>query len=172
MPKDTTQTVTAVGVVVISLAIGASTWILAREARALRAENTAAVEGVRRQLDAAKTSRWVSLEATVNNCYADNTNVVCTVTNVLNEAITTCVQGRLTQKKASGVKLLSLTICTGRLGPRETRNLTAPWLGGFARDICHSSDGSGHEYLDWQACDFMTDAVDLPALELAGKAAK
>ena len=172
MARDTFQVVAAVGILLVPVAIGVSTWTLVRESRAGRAENLAAAEMIKKQFEFERASTWLRLEDTVSNCYADNTSVTCTVTNVRNEAITTCLEGKLTQKKASGVKLLSLVICTGRLGPRETRNASAPWLGGFAKDVCHSSDGNGHEYLDWQACDFSASAVDLPALELAAKRQK
>ena len=67
------------------------------------------------------------------------------------------------QKGAPGVKLESLTLCTGKLSPAESRIVSGPWVGGFADDICFKQSDFGKS-LDWSKCTFDTETVDLPTL--------
>lgn len=123
---------------------------------------------VRDDVSAERTSKWVDAKNAVFSCLATNTEATCTVTNVRDEAITTCVKGVLTRKKATGLSLESLPMCTGRLGARETRTVSVPWKGGFARDLCTSKNPyGGSDVFDWDACDFVTEPVDVRSLESA-----
>jgi len=160
--SSSTATAILVGVVVYL------TWHHGREGHALQVEMAASLESVRRQVEANAASTWLDSKSVINNCYADNSNVTCTVTNVRRDPITTCLRGKLTQKKEGGVSMHSLVICTGRLEPRQTRTTAAPWMGGFARDLCYSTDRWGNDVLDWQACSFTTESVDLRTLESEG----
>lgn len=164
------QIVSSVATVTAALGILFLAWVGwngLKETKAGLSGHTAALDSIRKQLEKSSASTWVGANDTVNNCYADNSSVTCTVTNMRGEAITTCLRGKLAQKKATGVALSSLVICTGRLGPRETKSTAAPWVGGFARDICHSTDRWGNEVLDWEACTFTTEPVDVAAPEKA-----
>jgi len=167
MSRDTVQVLTMIGALLTPVAIGGAGWILLRNDAIAQAKQTAAIDGLRHELEKSRSSVWVDSSNTVHNCYADNSSITCTVTNVREDAITTCLVGKLSQKKASGVSLSSLIMCTGRVGPRETRNISSPWSGGFARDICNSADRGGISMLDWQACNFSIEAVGIPALDAA-----
>jgi len=116
-----------------------------------------------------ETSAWVDLKNVEHNCVASNNEASCTFTNGKAIPVTTCARARLTKKEATGIKLESLPMCTGRLGPRETKTVSAPWVGGFAKDACSSSGRFG-EVLDWSACNFTTDGVDLSPPAPSGSA--
>jgi hypothetical protein len=172
MSRDPILVLTMIGAMLTPAVVGAATWGLLHNDAEIQAKQTAAIEALRRQVEQSQSAQWVDARSTAHNCYADNSNVSCTITNPGTEAITTCIVGKLKQKKASGVSLSSLVMCTGRLGPRETRNVSSPWTGGFARDICNSADRWGNEVLDWAACSFDVEGVGLPAIELMSKAGK
>jgi hypothetical protein len=173
MSRDPIQVLTMIGAMLTPIAIGVSAWLLLRSGDTAHAKQIAAIDALRHQFEQSRSSVWVDAGSTAHNCYADNASISCTVTNIREEAITTCLMGKLSQRKASGVSLSSLVMCTGQLGPRETRNVSSPWTGGFARDICNSLDHWGNSILDWQACNFNIEAVGIPALEaVAPKAAK
>lgn len=114
--------------------------------------------------DRSQATNWIDEKHTVNNCHADNEGVTCTITNVLSSPITTCLEGSIRQKKATGLALKSLLMCTGRLAPRETRTMSVPWLGGFAKDLCNKENQFG-QILDFSECTFDTAGIDLPAIE-------
>ncbi len=114
---------------------------------------------VEAQLVKQQTSTWTPAKDILHNCLASNDQATCTVTNMRDEAITTCVRGVLTKRDAAGASLSSLPMCTGRLAPRETRTVSVPWSGGFARDLCSKKTYYG-ETLDWEQCRFSTEPVD------------
>lgn len=107
-----------------------------------------------------ETSSWLDAKVVPHNCVANNNEASCTFLNQRTIPITTCARATIAKKEAAGVKLESMPMCTGRLGPRETKTVSAPWVGGFAKDVC-SSNGRFGEVLDWSACNFTTDGVDL-----------
>lgn len=125
-------------------------------------EVNASVARVEHEVEQQRASTWVAANGVLHNCLATNDSATCTVTNVRDEPITTCVRGVLTKRDGGRAPLSSLPMCTGRLGPRETRTISVPWSGGFARDLCSKKSFYG-ETLDWQQCDFSTEPVDLPA---------
>jgi hypothetical protein len=162
------STASGVGSALSAILLGllsVATWKNGQASQRSLAEQASALEALRREIKSTTASTWLDAQETAHNCYADNTSVTCTVTNLRDEPITTCLAGKLAQKKAGGVTLSSLTVCTGRLGPRETRTATAPWVGGFARDICHSVDRWGNLVLDWEACRFGAEPVKLSVAE-------
>jgi len=105
---------------------------------------------------------WVGAEGVPHTCYSDRTNVTCTFTNVSDRDVQTCTRALLRQKEATGIKLESMIICTGRLRPGETRNVVGPWVGGFADDICYSEKPYVGKLLDWSKCTFSSEPFDLP----------
>ncbi|MBX3186554.1 MAG: hypothetical protein KF819_06050 [Labilithrix sp.] len=117
------------------------------------------VAAVEKELVQQRTSVWVSAKEVLYNCLASNDQATCTVTNMREDPITTCVRGVLTKREASGASLSSLPMCTGRLAPRETRTVSVPWSGGFARDLCSKKTYYG-ETLDWEQCRFNTEPVE------------
>jgi hypothetical protein len=122
------------------------------------------VDGVLLELrDASAAPQWLPESQVHNNCLSDRTTVTCTFTNLSEKAVTTCTKGKLVQKGAPGVKLESLTFCTGKLAPSESRVVSGPWVGGFADDICFKENNYGKQ-LDWSKCSFSTEAVDLPTI--------
>jgi hypothetical protein len=136
-----------------------------RAAREMRAEQGRELGAIRDELRAEQATTWISLRTAVHVCVADNSVTTCTITNPTTTPITTCFKGTLTQKKARGVHLSSLVACTGRIGPRETRTVSTPWSGGFARDVCSSTNRFGTEMLDWEVCDFTQEPVEVDAVE-------
>lgn len=103
---------------------------------------------------------WVTEKEVLNTCTTDRGTVTCTFTNTQKFPITTCAQGLLYQKEASGVRLKALPMCTGKLMPAETKVVTSGWVAGFADDICNR-DGYGGKVLDWSKCVFTTEPYDL-----------
>jgi hypothetical protein len=55
-------------------------------------------------------------------------------------------------------------MCTGRLAGRSSIVISAPWVGGFAKDLCSKEERFG-SVLDWEQCSFTTEGVDIPAIE-------
>jgi hypothetical protein len=119
-------------------------------------ELRSAIADVGARVDAASAAELVDLKKTRFNCYADNTEMTCTITNMTDKPLTTCLRGKLAQKDAAGVTMASIPVCTGRIPPLTTRTLTSPWSGGFAKDMCHNAIG----YLDWGACTFTSEPFD------------
>ena len=103
---------------------------------------------------------WVETKDMMNTCLTNRDTVTCTFTNRQKFPATTCTQGLLYQKEASGVRLKALPMCTGRLMPAETKTISASWVGGFADDICSKQTGYGTS-LDWSKCVFTTEPFDL-----------
>jgi hypothetical protein len=136
----------------------------AREMREGREQEAKDLVAIRDELRAAQTTPVVDLRATPHTCLANNSETTCTVTNPTDAAFATCFRGTITQKKARGVHLSSLVGCTGRIAPHESRTVSVPWSGGFAKDVCSSSNRFGTEMLDWEVCDFMQEPVDDDAL--------
>ena len=157
--------IAAVAAGLTPIAIGASHALASRALERSEAAMKTSLDEVRTEVRAQEVSSWVHAKSTVYDCQASNTEISCTFTNVLDQPVTTCVEGRLVQKKASGVSLRSLVLCTGRIAPRSTKSLSAPWTGGFAKDMCNAKTQFGNEILDWDACTFTAAPVDLPALE-------
>lgn len=103
---------------------------------------------------------WVDEKQMMNTCLTNRDTVTCTFTNTQKFPATTCTQGLLYQKEATGVRLKALPMCTGRLMPAETKTISASWVAGFADDICYRETGYGKN-LDWSKCVFTTEGVDL-----------
>lgn len=144
-------------------AVGWLHWQATQAAQGRHAELRGLLTEVRDLQRAAAKSTWVASDDLTHNCHANDSGVTCTVTNLHPEAVTTCLRGKLAQKKASGATLNSLVICTGWLGPRDTRTVSAPWVGGFAKDLCNSTDRWGNQVLDWEACNFTTEPAQAPS---------
>lgn len=125
--------------------------------------NAALVFRVEQRMKAQAATQWVDSGAVEHTCYANRSDVTCTFTNRGAGPITTCVQGTLAPKGAGGVTLQSLTLCSGRLGPLETKSVAAPWIGGFADDLCYETNQFGSKNLDWSKCNFSTGPEDLKA---------
>jgi len=144
------------------------TWIVLTHREELERTNArvadlnANIKNVERQVTLQGASTWVSADDALHNRLATNDAATCTVTNVRDEPITTCVRAVLSKREAGGATLNSLPMCTGRLGPRETRTVSVPWVGGFARDLCNKKTYYG-ETLDWEQCRFSTEAVNVEA---------
>jgi len=82
-------------------------------------------------------------------------------TNTSPRAVSTCFRGKLMKNKGEG-HLKSLDACTGRLEPNSSTTVVAFWTGGFARDLCFTRNGWGHEVLDFDACAFDVESVPEP----------
>jgi hypothetical protein len=118
----------------------------------------ASVGALQKDLEGARSSRWVAYRGAglVSTCHAYDNAVKCVVTNVTDEALTTCVYGTLNRTAASESKSKateSMPACTGRLAPHETRELEVPWLRGNAKDVCGAKTYYGTT-LDWSTCEF------------------
>jgi hypothetical protein len=105
--------------------------------------------------------RFLSLDEVANNCVSDKDSTSCTFTNLGSEPIFTCGQGVLQNKEVPALHLKSLVLCSGRLDPGETRTVDAPWVGGFADDICNKENSFG-KILDFSKCTFQVEAAPLP----------
>jgi hypothetical protein len=92
----------------------------------------------------------VKYESLKNNCRANNNLATCHLTNFADDPVAVCFQGLIVQKGAAGVRLYSLPVCSGPIGPRSTREVAAPWDGGNADDLCKNERG----FLDWSQCEF------------------
>ncbi len=133
--------------------------ILAAGART--AEVQSGISRIEQQLATQQATTWRSANDVLHNCMASNDSATCTVTDILEAPVTTCVRAILSKKDGSGKPLYSLPMCTGRLGGRETRTVSVPWSGGFARDLCSKRSYYG-ETLDWDQCHFNTEAFEPP----------
>lgn len=105
------------------------------------------------------TTEFVTSDKTEINCIATNTDITCSATNRTAGAVQTCVRGKLAKKQANAITVYSLPLCTGRLDQFQTRSVSAPWKGAFAKDLCSSKTAYGNEILDWNECDFSTEPV-------------
>ena len=119
-----------------------------------------AIKAMEAAISSSSRGELVDAKELVPNCVGENFMASCTLTNLSNRPVATCIRSRLSQKRASGVELKSQVLCSGRIGPLETKTISGPWIGGAARDICNSTDRFGNEVLDWQACNFTNEAVD------------
>jgi len=98
--------------------------------------------------------RKVTLADVPNICHGTNDHATCAITNPTDEPITVCFAGRIAQKEAAGVTLVSMPGCTGRLDPNESKTVSVPWVQGRAEDICNSKSVYGNTHLDWDKCTF------------------
>jgi hypothetical protein len=157
---------TAIGSVlspIVLIVCAALAWRV-HEADLLRSQSDAsalqnAVAGVASAVQATTAVKWVRSRDTANNCYATNQRFECTVTNAREEAIEACFVGILSQKKGGG-SMRSFPLCTGRIAPRETREVSVPWERGSASDICNKLTYGDTRVLDWDSCDFTSEGVD------------
>jgi len=115
-----------------------------------------AIESMARESSAAE---FVTPDKTELTCIATNSEVTCSATNRAAVPIHTCVRGKLSKKQANALAVYSLPMCTGRLGQFESKTLSAPWKGAFAKDLCSTKTAYGTEVLDWNECDFNTEAI-------------
>jgi hypothetical protein len=102
---------------------------------------------------------WVHARDTANNCRATNQRFECTVTNATDQPVEACLAGTLAQKKGGGT-MRSFPLCTGRIAPRETREISVPWERGSAADICNKLTYGDTRVLDFDACDFDMQPID------------
>jgi hypothetical protein len=160
----------AVVALTVAVVVGLRT---ARELRDAHDEDARARAAIRDEIRATQAFTWVDLRATLHTCLANNSETSCTITNPTSAPISTCFRGTITQKKARGVHLSSMIGCTGRISPFESRTVSVPWSGGFAKDVCSSTNRFGTEMLDWDVCDFAQEPVDndtLAKLDMGGGA--
>lgn len=96
-------------------------------------------------------------------CVADNSGVDCTFTNVGNfTAAPICMTGLLVRKDNSEKSIKSSPLCSGALGPKESRTVKNYWDGGMANDLCSTEEqsfGKTYTHLDWSKCSFTTDKL-------------
>lgn len=112
--------------------------------------------------------RFVPLEQVTHQCFGVQGSTSCTFTNLEKEAIFTCAEGRLQNKEVPALHLVSQALCSGKLSPGATTTVSAPWIGGFADDICNKETSFGKS-LDWKKCDFDTVNLDASALSPTGR---
>jgi len=150
----------ALGAVLAPLATAGSTyasWRFAEDARIAASAATAGLQSdlqaLTREVNATEAAVWVDPKNTRHDCRAFNDRFDCTVTNLEDEAVTTCLTGHLAQKDGGG-SMASNPLCVGRLRPRETRQVSVPWRRGNAIDICNSPGRFSGRELDWDKCDF------------------
>jgi len=115
---------------------------------------------IEEELKAQSAVTWVDAVAIERSCIATNSEYTCTFTNKLAVPVTTCLQGSLTPKGNPAAAVKSMTACSGRLRPAETKTITVPWVGSFATEICSTEERFGKR-LDWSKCDFETEPVSL-----------
>jgi hypothetical protein len=90
-----------------------------------------------------------------NYCSANGFSYNCTFTNMHPQRATPiCSHGKLAQKANPGVTLLSMPTCSGTLEPMETKQVSAPWIGGDPDAVCNKPNGYGGTVLDWSTCLF------------------
>jgi hypothetical protein len=157
-------TLSVVALVVAVVVVVRGTHAIQDELRTAHEQEEQALAAIRDAVRGASSATWIGLKASHHVCLADNSATTCVVTNPTDAPIATCFRGTLTQKKARGVHLTSMVACTGRIGPHETKSVAAVWSGGFARDVCSSTNRFGTEMLDWEQCEFAEDPVELDAL--------
>lgn len=119
----------------------------------------AAVADVAASVRSTTAVTWVRANDTANSCHARNQTFECVVTNASDRAIEACFVGVLSQKKGGGT-MRSFPACTGRIAPRESREVSVPWERGSASDICNKLVYGDNRVLDFDACDFTIDGVD------------
>jgi len=158
--------VTAIGAVLTPLAIVACAvlaWKVHEEDAISAKADTAALRAAMIDVAAAVRSTtavtWVRARDTANNCHATNQSFECVITNASDQPIEACFVGVLAQKKGGGI-MKSFPLCTGRVAPRETREVSVPWARGSAADICNKLTYGDNRILDFDACDFDTEAID------------
>jgi hypothetical protein len=149
---------TALGVIAILI----TNQRIAREAHEMQVSQAEAIRQLQQEIRGQKESTTVEFRSIPNECIANNTEFSCTFTNLSDKPVSTCARGLLTQKEAKGVRLASLPACTGRLEPQQTRTVSAPWNGGFAKNIC-STPGRFGDQLDWEKCEFTTEPIVVAA---------
>ena len=161
-----------IGVWVASMLLGAVVGLLVYHRQLERAEDAerrAALEArfsglegrigeVKQEIIDGRAAKFVAFESTTHSCRAINSEASCSITNATDEPIVTCWEGQLVLKSAIGVSIKTLPVCTGRIAPRETRALDAPWLQAHADTICKSAGRFG-DTLDWSVCDFKLAGV-------------
>ena len=91
-----------------------------------------------------------SYKSLAHSCYANGQDMTCHITNLSNDPVAVCVQGLVSQKKSAGVRLYSIPVCSGPIGPRSTHEIVGSWKDGSPRDICKGAYGM----LDWDNCNF------------------
>lgn len=142
-------------------------WRTQREASLKQSEALATLQtelrSVAAEVRSGHSAAWVDLKELESNCFATNGEVTCTFVNLRDTPVTTCALGRIQSKKSGALQLASLPMCTGRLGARETRTVSAPLVGGRAKDLCNSPSRFGGTELDWDQCDFEVERFDAGA---------
>ena len=124
----------------------------ARDNRALLAADQRRRDDEAKREKEALTPKDVALR---DDCYANGFSYICTFTNMNpTPATSKCSHGRLAQKENPGVTLLSMTVCSGVLASKETKQVSGPWLGGEPEAVCNRPNGLGGTTLDWSKCVF------------------
>ncbi|HVY46740.1 MAG TPA: hypothetical protein VHB21_12720 [Minicystis sp.] len=149
-------------VAIALIAAALQTAVQIDERRSARERHDAALaklEKLREQVGHLESAPWVKAATVQNTCVATNNEATCTATNIGEQPVAICMRGRL-KKKSADISVKSLTMCSGRIAPHETKQFSAPWAGAFARDLCSSKSQFGTELLDWSVCEFSTEPVD------------
>ncbi len=89
-----------------------------------------------------------------NHCSGWENTFQCTFTNPTPTAVATCAGAQLSRRDDPQAKVQSATLCSGRIGPFESKTVSAPWLGKNASDVCFTKSPWGGTRLDWRVCDF------------------
>lgn len=116
------------------------------------------IQAVRDEVRVGHAATWVGTKDVISTCHAFNDRFECSVTNVKDRPVAACWVGKLAQKEGGGT-MTSTPLCTGRVGPQESRQVSVPWLRGNAKDICNSPGRFGQE-LDWSVCVFSAEPLD------------
>jgi hypothetical protein len=150
----------AAGALLTPLTIGGTIFAVVQLGDRSRLQQEIKFDQVVRELHDARAATWIDATSVHHNCLATNAEITCTFTNGPQTPISTCVRGSLTNKKNKELAVTSMIICSGRLAPLETKTVSAPWAGGFARDVCSTVRAYIGETLDWSKCDFSSSPYD------------
>jgi hypothetical protein len=110
-------------------------------------ETSTVVDAVRVQ----RESKLVKFDELLHECEASNSEATCVITNLNEYAVTTCFVGTITRKDSS-MKIHTMIGCTGRMEPRSTVKVSAPFHRARANYLCPREGLSS--FPDWDKCDF------------------
>ncbi len=82
--------------------------------------------------------RLLELSDIPHECSGLRDELRCTFTNPTDDSVATCAAGLLARNDNPRIKLTSGLLCTGRLGPFESKTLSIPWEGSNADELCFS----------------------------------
>lgn len=91
-------------------------------------------------------------------CFANEAGVTCTFVNLDSKPHSDCLRGVVSQK-SGGDRVEAVPLCSGVVGPRETKTITVPWnTMTKPSDICFTETEFGSR-LDWDKCTFDARAL-------------